>query len=335
MPLNINEIAKLAGVGTGTVSRYINHKPHVSIDKQRRIQAVIDEFDYVPSAIATQLRTQSTGTIGLLVSRITNPFFATLFDHVERKLSSLGYQVIVAQTHDDPESEKRFLMQLQSKKVDGILMASIENISTIKKLGREFQNKIVLLNESFFDTGLGTIKLNHYQGTWDGLSHLYNLGRKKIAYATGGVFDTVKHHGSDRNKAYKDFCSTHDIEMNKRIIFENQHTIQDGVSIAKKLLQYNKSEIPDSIFTNSDEVAIGLINELKRNGMEVPLDLSVVGYDDQPMAEFAEVPLTTIRQPVSEMADMAVKMLLSGLRDERIEEQVQTLNLKLIVRKSA
>lgn len=113
----IKEIAKKAGVGVGTVSRYLNDHPYVSEDKRKKIQAAIDELDYTPSAIATQLRSQSTKNIGVLVSRLANPFFAELFDAIERKLNLYGYQVLVSQTHDDSAAEQRFLDQLKTIKL--------------------------------------------------------------------------------------------------------------------------------------------------------------------------------------------------------------------------
>lgn len=334
MQITINEIAKRAGVGVGTVSRYINKKPHVSIDKANKIQEVIDQYDYVPSAIGTQLRTQSTGTIGLLVSRVTNPFFATLFDKIERRLNSLGYQVIVSQTHDDPEAEKRFLMQLQTQKVDGILLASIENPDLISQVAKKFQSRMVLLNEQIEGANIPAVVLNHYQATYNTLTYLYDKGYHTIAYATGGSYANGR-HGRTRNQAYKDFCRAHQLETNSKFVFEKQHTIQDGRKIAKKISKYSISQLPRCIFANSDEVAIGVIYELQRLGIRVPEDVAVVGYDDQPMAEFVQVPLTTIRQPVDQIVDKGVKLLLQGLNGEDVDSGGTTLALELIVRDSA
>lgn len=105
----ISEIAKAAGVGVTTVSRYLNHHPYISAEKRARIEKAIHQLGYTPSAAATSLRAQATGNIGVLVSRVTNPFFAGLFDAIERELHAHGYQVMITQTYDDPEAEERFL----------------------------------------------------------------------------------------------------------------------------------------------------------------------------------------------------------------------------------
>lgn len=334
MPITINEIAKKAGVGVGTVSRYINKQPHVSKKSGEKIKAVIDEFDFVPSALAAQLRSHSTKNIGLLVSRVANPFFSVLFDKLETKLKEQGYQLLVSQTHDDPASEKRFLEQLKTQKVDAVILASVENPSLVMQAIKEHKNKIILLNEHIAGTNSPSIELNHYQATYDALDYLYIQGRRRIAYATGGEYPSVR-HGKTRTKAYQDFCTQYNLVINPQIIYTDQHTINDGLEIGKKISIMPQEMRPDSVFANSDEVAIGLIHELKQSGIAVPEEIAVIGYDDQPMAPFVEVPLTTLQQPVDEMVNETVDLLLKCLHGDEINAQKKKLDLKLIVRASA
>ncbi|PMD67924.1 LacI family DNA-binding transcriptional regulator [Companilactobacillus nuruki] len=331
----IKEIAKKAGVGVGTVSRYLNNHPYVSDDKRIKIKKAIDELNYTPSAIATQLRSNSTKNIGVLVSRFANPFFAELFDAIERKLNQFGYQVLVSQTHDDSAAEQRFLDQLKNKQVDGVILASVENHQLVEKFAKSYPNKIVLLNEENKDNNIPSIVLNHYQATMNGLEYLYQKGHRNFSYITGGDYDN-KHHGYSRTKAFQDFLKTHQLSINNKWVFSQQHTALDGQKIAQDLM-IDSRKLPDAVFTNSDEVAIGLINELQKNGIHVPKDIAIVGYDDQPFARFAEVPLTTIRQPINAMANKAVDILLKNLTDSNIDENIteQDLKLKLIIRKSA
>lgn len=332
----IKEIAKKAGVGVGTVSRYLNDHPYVSEDKRKKIQAAIDELDYTPSAIATQLRSQSTKNIGVLVSRLANPFFAELFDAIERKLNLYGYQVLVSQTHDDSAAEQRFLDQLKNHQVDGVILASVENHELVRSFAQAYPQKVILLNEENKYRDIQSVTLNHYQATLDALNYLFTQGHRHFVYVTGGNY-TVKSHGYSRTKAFQDFTKQHQLSIDPDWLFSQKHTATDGQEIASNLIKNSKNTLPDAIFTNSDEVAIGLIDELQKNNISVPKDIAVIGYDDQPFARFAAVPLTTIRQPISAMANKAVNILLKNLTGQDVPENItnEDLKLKLIIRKSA
>jgi len=330
----ISEIAKTAGVGVGTVSRYLNNEPHVSEPKKRKIQAAIDELHYTPSAIAAQLRSKTTKNIGFLVSRVTNPFLAALFDAVETDLKSHGYQVFVSQTHDDPSAEQRFLEQIKTHQLDGVIMASVENAELVQQMADEFPDSIVLLNEQIAHPGIRQVTLDHYQATLNGLEYLYQTGRRHIAYATGGDYPSHR-HGQSRTQAYQDFHASYHLSIDSKLVFAKKHSLADGTLIGKTIADMSQAERPDAIFTNSDEVAIGVIAAVQAAGLRVPEDLAVMGYDDQPMAQFAAVPLTTIHQPVTAMAQQAVALLLAGLDAETQPVDSESTQLKLVIRKSA
>ncbi|VDG19544.1 LacI family transcriptional regulator [Lactobacillus pentosus] [Lactiplantibacillus mudanjiangensis] len=330
----ISEIAKAAGVGVGTVSRYLNHRDTVSAAKQKQIQTAIEQLHYTPNAIASQLRAQSTNNIGVLVSRISNPFFAQLFDALERELHRYGFQVMVMQTHDDPEAERRFLDQLKQQQVDGVILASVENSDLLAQLAPTYAKQMVLLNEESLQVALPTVSLNHYQATWDALNYLYDQGHRRISYATGGNYPST-HHGRSRTQAYLDFCQAHGLIIDDQLIFAQQHTLTDGQQLGTKLSQLAPNLRPTAIFSNSDEVAVGLINQLQAQHFRVPDDIAVVGYDDQPFAKFAPVPLTTVRQPVLSMAQVAVDQLLHNLGKINTPALQPDLGLQLIIRKSA
>ena len=335
MAVTISEIAKKAGVGVGTVSRYLNNQPHVSESKKDRIKQAIKDLDYTPSAIAAQLRSKSTKNIGFLVSRISNPFLANLFDMCETRLNELGYQVFVTQTHDDSSAEQRFLEKLKTHQVDGVIMASVENESLVADMAQEYADKIVVFNEHIDNSNLKCVVLDHYQATYDALQYLYGKGKRHIAYATGGEYNDSS-HGQSRTRAYKDFCQQYQLEIEPEYIYTKAHTINDGIEIGKQIGKIPAKNQPDAVFANSDEVAIGLIDSLRKQQIKVPEDIAIVGYDDQPMAEFSEIPLTTIQQPIQEMADLAIALLMQGLASNKQEQKEnEKLALRLIVRASA
>ena len=327
----ISEIAKEAGLGTTTVSRYLNHQPYVSEKKRQKIEAAIKKLNYVPNRAAKQLRTHKTNQIGVLVSRITNPFFAQLFDGIERLLHQYGYNVLIMQTYDDSKVEQHFLNMLESHEVDAVTLASIENKDNILKMAKKFPGKVILVNENCPELKDEVISLDHYHAVKNGLEYLYKKGKSKISYVTGGSFSGTS-HGSTRTQAFLDFMQQYSLPIESNWIFENLHTVSDGENLAKRLISLDHR--PEAVFTNSDEVALGMIAEFHNSGIKVPDDIAVMGYDDQPFSKYALIPITTIHQPVHELAKASVRKLLFNLGVNN-DIKVGNLDLTLKVRQSA
>ncbi|MBP2058476.1 DNA-binding LacI/PurR family transcriptional regulator [Lactobacillus colini] len=327
----IKQVAKEAGVGTTTVSRYLNNQPYVSDDIKDRIKAAIKKLDYTPNRVAKQFRTNQTKQIGVLVSRITNPFFAYLFDKIEREFHKYGYTAMIMQTYDDPEIEKYFLNMIDSHEVDGLMLASVEDDKQVMEMFHKYPKSIVLVNEYIPELKDVSIRLDHYQATLNGLKYLFDKGNKKIAYITGGKFKNNS-HGNIRNRAYRQFLEDVHQQIDTDLIFENLHSSEDGEKLGEILFKADQK--PDAVFTNSDEVAIGLISSLKDNGIRVPEDIAVMGYDDQPFSKYALVPLTTIAQPVNGLALNSVRLLLNNM-DVQNNIKKEPLKLKIIKRQSA
>ena len=327
----ISEIAKEAGLGVTTVSRYLNNKPYVSEEKKRKIEAAIKKLDYTPNVAAKQLRTRKTKQIGVLVSRITNPFFAQLFDSIERLLHKYGYNAMIMQTYDEEDIERHFLHMLESHEVDAIMLASVENKDYVTRIIKKYPQKIILVNENIPEMQKNEISLDHYSAVTAGLNYLYKSNKRNIAYVTGGDF-AGKGHGSIRSEAFIDFMNSKKLEINSNWIFNRLHSVEDGEKLANKIC--NLSKKPNAIFTNSDEVALGLIAGLKEKGIKIPEQVAVMGYDDQPFSKYAMIPISTIRQPVDELAAASVKLLLDKLQIKN-EVKVGKMDLKVVIRQSA
>lgn len=327
----IKEIARLAGVGTTTVSRYLNNGPYVSEEKRKRIEAAIKELDYVPSSAAKMLRASSTKKIGVVVSRITNPYFGTLFDCIERLLNGYDYDVSIMQTYDDAETERNILDKLKNDSLDAMFLASVEDRKYVAGLLEAYPKRIVLVNEEIQGFSENSITIDQYRATRDGLEYLYEKYRTPVVYATGSSFFKAE-HGGMRNRAYQDFLKDHGLELDDRMLFTNVHSIDDGLKMAEGVAPL----IPETkaVFANSDEVAVGLIAGLLKRGVKVPEDMAVMGFDNQPMTAYTQIPLTTISQPVKGMANNAVKTMLDFLevRNSLTEEK---LRLEMVVRQSA
>ncbi|OJG66132.1 hypothetical protein RV09_GL000981 [Enterococcus moraviensis] len=328
----IKDVAKKAGLSVSTVSRFLNDHPYISDDKKERIQQAMDELNYAPSAIATQLRSKKCTTIGVLISRITNPFFSYLVDAIEKQAKEYGYQLLIMQTYDDPKAELKMLEYLKQQVVAGVIMTSIESDSKVIE-GYSKYGPIALCNERLEGTGIPNISTNQEEISYEATNYLVQKGYRKIAYCTGGNL-TIGGHGQRRTKGFERALAEHNLPIKNKWIFKQVHNMKDGQKVAKELLALPKKERPDAVFSGSDEVGIGIIQEVLQQGLRVPEDLAVLGFDNQPSTSIIAVPLTTINQPTTALGIEATKLIVALIEGTTYKVNKQELILTLIERKS-
>ncbi|UOQ42896.1 LacI family transcriptional regulator [Halobacillus salinarum] len=326
----ISDVAKLTGLSKSTVSRVINNHPYISKEKRKLVEKAMDELGYQPNPSARRLRGQLTSTIGVVVPRIANPFFSYLLASIEQTAFQNNYQVLMFQSNENKEKEVYFLNLLKTKQVDGLIMTAVENdwntIEPFTKYG-----PIILCNEYLSSASIPMIRVNQTKGAYLAAKHFIDQGHTKIAYCTGGLFaDDGK--DKDRNKGYQQALEEAGIPLNPSWIFINKHSIEDGKKVMKDIIELKDN--PTAIFTGSDEIAAGVIIQAKELGLKVPEDIAVIGFDDQPSAEMLDPKLTTIRQPIEQMGQKAVEVLLSLLNKSEPENKMPELPVELVVRNS-
>ncbi|MFC0562314.1 LacI family DNA-binding transcriptional regulator [Halalkalibacter alkalisediminis] len=327
---NISDVAKLSGLSKTTVSRVINNHPYVSDKKRELVLKAMKELGYTPNPSARRLRGQLTTTIGVIVPKIVNPFFASLVNSIELAAYKKGHQVLISQSNEDKEKELAFLNLLKTKQVDGIIMTSIENdwemIEAYSKYG-----SILLCNDYVDQEVVPMIRLDQTKGAYLGAKHLIERGHQKIAYCTGGLFDEHG-KGKDRNQGFQKALSEVGMKINPKWIFVDQHTVEDGKQVMKQILEMD--DRPTAIFTGSDEVAGGIIIEAKEQHLTIPNDLAIIGFDDQPIAEIVDPKLTTIRQPVDQMGEKSIEVMIEMLENREMKIKNYELPIELIIRQS-
>ncbi|MED4238271.1 LacI family DNA-binding transcriptional regulator [Priestia megaterium] len=326
----IYDVAKLSGLSKTTVSRVINNHSYVSEEKKNLVLKAMKELNYTPNPSARKLRGQVTTTIGVIVPRIVNPFFSYLVDSIEQVAYKNGYHVLIFQSNEDKEKELAFLNLLKTKQVDGIIMTSIENDWSIIEPFTE-SGPILLCNEYVNNASVPIVRLDQYKGAYIGVKHLLEKGHRKIGYCTGGLF-AEEGKDKDRNQGYQRALQEAGIEPDPKWIFVNQHSIEDGKQVVKKIL--SMEDRPTAIFTGSDEIAGGMMIEAKECGLKVPNDLAIIGFDDQPLAQMLDPKLTTIRQPIDQMGIKAMETLIDMLNDSEVKVETFELPIELVVRSS-
>ncbi|QAS51675.1 LacI family DNA-binding transcriptional regulator [Halobacillus litoralis] len=303
----IEDVAKLAGLSRTTVSRVINDQPYVTEEKRQRIIQAMNDLGYVPNSSARRLRSQRTETIAVLLPRLTNPFFGNLIEAMEEKASEWGYQVIVCQTHDSKKKEMDYLQLLKTKQVDGIIMASLVNDWEVVEPYLE-SGPIVFCNEYMDESCIPMVHMDHKQAAYEATVHLLEQGCKQIAYVTGGP---ESHLSKERRKGFTSALSEYNLPFIEDMTIDWAMDVSDGQKVFHMIS--NEFTQVDGIFTGSDEVAAGLIYEAASSDWRIPDDLAVVGFDNQMLSLLMVPSVTTIEQPVKQMADKTVEVLIQQL----------------------
>ncbi|CAH2214225.1 LacI family DNA-binding transcriptional regulator [Tepidibacter aestuarii] len=330
MGITIKDIAKLAGVSTTTVSKILNNKDKdISDSTRERVLNLIEEHNYRPNKIAKSLVTKKTNTIGLVIPDIRNPFFPELARGAEDKANEKGYNMIFCNTDDDSDKEEEYINMLVEKMVDGIVFTAAS------ERGKGFQGKkksvvpIVLVDRDVnIDGIIGKVTVDNFMGGYEGTKHLLQLGHEKILYLSGPLESKT---ASDRLKGYKKALSEFDVEFKEEYIREGSYKSEWGYKVIKDIgteLEYT------SVFCGNDLIAIGAIKALKEMKLDVPSDVSVVGFDDIYMSNLIDPELTTIRQPNYEMGYKAIEILIDAIENKEKNIKHIDLSTQLVVRKS-
>lgn len=326
MDSTIYDVARLAGVSLSTVSRVLNHHPYVRTATREKVMQAIEALNFKPSHVASALATNQTRTFGLLVSDISNPFFAEVVRGVEAAGADHGFSLVICNTDGDREREVRHLTTLRQKGVDGIIFActQLNGAEIVSLLGGA--SPIVLIAQEVEGLAADVIRVDDFQGGYEAVKHLVSLGHRRIAYITGPV-DNGPVRG--RKKGYEAGLEAAGIEVNPELIVTTDNSLDGGYNGFQQLLT-RVDPLPTAVFCINDLVAIGVIKAARRNGLRVPEDLSVVGYDRTPLAGMVEPELTSVAQPVREMGRWAVDVLVNRVGQNPVKTQRVVMEPELI-----
>lgn len=329
MKITIKEIAKMAGVSTTTVSMIINNKAgNISQGTKDRVLNLMKEHNYVPNVMARSLVTKKTHTIGLVIPDITNPFFPEIARGVEDKANQEGYNVIYCNTDDRTIKEERYIEMLLEKMVDGIIFtASSKRIEGFKN-PMNVKIPVILMDREIEFAGIkAKITGNNRLGAYEGVKHLFEYGYKRIVFISGPL---VNKPSLDRFEGYKKALK--EFQQQSILVLEGDYKIDWGYEAVKKLIA--RGEAFDGIFCGNDLIAVGVIKSLKEEGLRVPEDVGVVGFDDIYMARLLDPELTTVRQPNYEMGYRAAEMLIDVISGKEPDPKDMVFDTELIIRKS-
>jgi LacI family transcriptional regulator len=310
----VHDVAKRAGVAPITVSRVINNSGYISDATRRRVEAIIKEIGYVPNTLARGLRSKRTNTLALIVTDITNPYFTSMARGVEDVAGDSNYTVIYCNTDESEAKEEKYANILAQKQVDGVLLVPAGgNDRTIRFLGSN-NIAVVVLDRRVSGVETDFVRSDSVNGANRLAKLLIGLGHERIAIITGpkNVSTAV-----DRVTGYKQALIEAGLSENE-LIYYGEFNQQSGYELTKQAMMLSPK--PTALFGANNFIMLGIIKALRELQLNVPDDISVVGFDDFPKAMLVKPFFTAIVQPAYEMGRVATQLLLDRISGDSSKE---------------
>ena len=328
---NIKDVAKKAGVSISTVSYSINDSPKVSKGTKKRVLTIAKELGYHPNGSARSLKMKKTNIIGLFLKELVGDYYSDVIEGVENAISQRGYDLIIASLHGGILGNAYNL--LREGRVDGAIVFGTPIIPN--EFIREISKKTpIVISDS--DADIDTYQKGHIciiiidnmNGASEAVSHLINLGYKKIGYISGneGSYDNGK-----RFQAYRQILEENKLEFNENWVVKGGYNEIIAYNAIKDMIK--KGGLPEAFFSASDQMAIGAMRAFEEFGVKIPQDIAIVGFDDIKLASIVRPPLTTVNYKRYEMGKMAVELIFDMLEGNTSRGFV-TMATKLVIRES-
>lgn len=326
--LSIKDIARAANVSHSTVSRALRNSPLVNFETAEQIRKIARDANFRISAVARSLATGRTNTFGVVVTTIADPFAAEVVQGIEDEANTHGYSVILANSGANPEREMKVVHSFEERRVDGILVMSSRVGNLYMGHFAEMKVPIVLINNQHPEEFVYSVMIDNMAASEEATRHLIQLGHRRIAYiGDRGGFQS----DSERREGYKKALASADIAYAPELVRQADSTPDTAMQAVDQL--FALAQPPTALFCYNDITAVGALLAARRHGCKVPDDLSVMGFDDLPLASFLNPTLTTIRQPMRDMGKQATSILFHLLDGAEVENS-RRVQGELIIRES-
>lgn len=323
------DVAKAAGVSQPTVSRVFSRTAHVEPAKAERVRAVARELGYIPNLVARTLNSGHSFRIGVVLAHLKNGFFSEALQQLSKALNARGYSVTVYFAGNSADEVEDIVESLLADQVDGIVLASISLSSSLVARVRNSGIPCVLFNRGQKDPGASMVTASNVLGAKRATEFLIASGHRHIAHLAGW---NESLNGLERLRGFE--AAMEDAALKPFAVIDCH--FRRSVAMTETRALFSGPLSPDALFVATDHMAFGVLEVLRAElGLRVPEDVSVVGYDDAPMASWKTFDLTTVQQPLERMVEQTVTVLLGEIEDNTRAPQRLEIPGQLVVRGSA
>lgn len=321
----LKDVAKETGLATGTVSRVLNNRGYISDDTRKKVDNAMKKLNYQPNEVARSLHRKSTNTIGLIVPHIRHPYFSEMISNLENQAYQKGYKILLCNSQSIDEREKEYINMCTGNQVAGIILCS----GSVSVEMFEESDIPVITMERFLDNGTASVECDNKQGGQLAAEKLISCGCKHLLYV--GNISSVPMPADIRVEGFREVCERENIPFVELMTEEKQYyTLAYNEMIEQALRRYPET---DGLFANSDVIAAQTLQICRKLNISVPEQLKIIGFDDVRFATLTTPQLTTIHQPVREMAEIAVNLLHDAVEGKMVARRT-VLPVRLVERET-
>jgi len=332
--ITIKDIARMCGVGVSTVSRAMNNHPDINEETKMKVMEIIKQYHYIPNNSARNLKRLDAKVIAILVKGISNPFFMKMIKIMESEIQKKKYSLVLHHVEMNEDEVDVALELIKEKRLRGIIFLGGYFTHTKEKLQQlqvPFVLSTIAMTQKYQDTSYSSVSVDDIKESYKLVDYLCKMGHKRIATIVASNLDESV--GKLRQEGYRMALEDNGIEPDDSLIYVMNHeldpyTMENGYAVMNQIL---KSEnVPTAVYAISDTLAIGACKAILESGRKIPEDISVAGFDGIDMAYFYSPSITTIRQPIEEIAKETVAILFDVLR-KKVDHQHKTFEAELVI----
>jgi LacI family transcriptional regulator len=323
MKVTIKDIADACDVSKATVSRFINGSGYVSKDVADRLAGKIEELNYVPSATARSLSTKKSNVIGVIIPEVSNPFFAEIFKGISEIADKHDLNIFYCDTDNDGKKELKALNMLRSHEICGIILTPATGGLIDHEYNSDFVNAVkslnvpvVLLDRDIEYVDWDGVFIDNFKGAYDSTQLLIKNGHKDIAIITGNRDLLI---GQERFKGYMTAMYESDLTLHQEFIIEGDFTTETAYTKTINLLKLDKR--PTAIFTSNNLTTLGVLKAFTEQGIRIPEDIAIVGFDDIAVLQLLNICLTVVHRDTVDMGRKAMELLIDNMKDSNMNKQ--------------
>ncbi|MEM8487384.1 MAG: LacI family DNA-binding transcriptional regulator [Bacteroidota bacterium] len=327
-PVTIRDVARRAEVSIATVSRVLNAPGKVREHKRKRVEEAIQALGFRPNQMARGLLNKETGGLGIILPYVGGEFFSEFLTCIDKAAQESGFFLMISTSHRNTEAMELVLHNMRSR-VDGIMIMASDGKPKMLQSLVGGPGPVIFVNSNAAGLGLETINFDNFMGAFLATEHLIELGHKRIAMLKGpeASFDAT-----ERLRGYREALRKHNLKHNPCWELPGDFTPEAGNIAAHKLVTLEPR--PTAVFGANDQSTIVLMSVLRSLGLQIPQQMSIVGFDDIPAARYATPPLTSVRVPVGDIGKLAISRLIQAVRKKAGEPETHVLPVELIIRAS-